>query len=287
MSDFQDYLAQKHLLDDVLKDVEALVSIPEIYQKFRQLMEKPNSTLAEYQKVVSCDPNIAAMVLKLVNSPLYGFSGRITDLGDAIRMAGLNKFHDLVLVASMMKLDYSNDILPLRDFWRCSLFSGILASSLGKLLKMKDSEDMYIVGLLHKIGCLVIYSKYPEQAKKSVLKSKKHNQPDHAAELAVLGFHYGQVGGKLMALWRLPMALQVATYYQTNPLDAPIEQQKTALLHVVHGYAQQYLYGDAVDLAQLILPEAWAVAKCEPEQVEAMLAQTRELTEEIEKMVLV
>jgi HD-like signal output (HDOD) protein len=126
-----------------------------------------------------------------------------------------------------------------------------------------------VAGLLHQIGYLVLYAKFPEQAKKALLKAEADNQPAHVAELAILGFHYGQVGAKLMALWRLPVDFQVMTYYQPLPLDALILKIKTALLHLVHAYAHQYISGDGISIEDYIFPELWQLLGINNDQLEA------------------
>jgi len=122
MADTQGLYFDKHPLDEVLKGIDSLVSLPEVYIKFRQLMEDPHSSLSDLAKVVLCGPNLTALVLKFVNSPLFGFSGSINTISVAIELLGTNRLHDLVLAATVMNLDYPDTLLPLKRFWRFSLF---------------------------------------------------------------------------------------------------------------------------------------------------------------------
>jgi HD-like signal output (HDOD) protein len=287
MADTQGFFSDKRPLDEVLKGIESLVSLPEVYLKFRQLMDDPHSSPPDFAQVVGCDPNLTALVLKFVNSPLYGFSGSINNIRAAISLLGTNRLYDLVLAATVMKLDYPDTILPLRTFWRCSLYSGILARLLGRQLHVDDSESLFVAGLLHQIGYLVLYAKFPEQAKKALLKAEAENLPAHVTELAILGFHYGHVGAKLMALWRLPVDFQVMTYYQPLPLDAPILKIKTALLHFVHAYAHQYISGDGISIEDYIVPEVWQLLGINNDQLETALEQAKELTKGIENSIFI
>ena len=286
MADTEDFFSDKRPLDEVLKGIESLVSLPEVYLKFRQLMDNRNSSLPDFAKVVSCDPNLTALVLKFVNSPLYGFSGSVNNISVAINLLGTNRLHDLILTATVMKLAYPETMMPLKTFWRSSLYSGILARLLGRQLPIHDSESLFVAGLLHQIGYLVLYAKFPEQAKKALLKAEAENLPAHVAELAILGFHYGEVGAKLMALWRLPVDFQVMTYYQPVPLDAPMLKIKTALLHLVHAYAHQYISGDGISIEDYIVPEVWQRLGINNDQLELALEQAKELTMGIENSIL-
>ena len=287
MADTAAFFSDKRPLDEVLKGIESLVSLPEVYLKFRQLLDDPHSSLSDFAQVVLCDPNLTALVLKFVNSPLYGFSGRISNISDAISLLGTKRAHDLVLATTVMKLAYpATARMPLKAFWRCSLYSGILARIFGKQLHLDDSESLFVAGLLHQIGYLVLYAKFPEQAEKAWLKAVAENLPAHEAELAILGFHYGQAGAILMALWRLPVDFQVMAYYQPVPLDAPMLKIKTALLHLVHSYAHQYISGDGISIEDYIVPEVWQLLGINNDQLETALEQAKELTVGIENSIL-
>jgi HD-like signal output (HDOD) protein len=268
-------LSEINLIDKVLSEINGLISLPEVYLKFRQLMDDSESTLADLTQTINCDPNLTALVLKFVNSPLYGYAGRINNVSDAIRILGTDKLHNIVLASSVMALDYPNDIVPLKTFWRGSLFSGIFASMLGRQLGIYNSEDLFVVGLLHEIGHLIIYSKYPMQAKKSIIRVGEDSQSIHIAEQSILGFHYGHVGAKLMAIWLLPLDFQIITYFQPTPLDAPTLHLKTALLHIAHNYAYQYISGNVACNIQAINPEIWRVVGGTTDQIDSIYEQAK------------
>lgn len=286
MVDANGYYYPINSIEQTLKEIDSLISLPEIYLRYRQLMDVPESTLEQFSEVVSCDPNLAATVLKFVNSPLCGLSGEIDSISRAIHFLGIDQLHDMVLAASAMALDYPNDIVPLKVFWRSSLFSGVFARLLAKQLNIDNSEGLFAIGLLHQIGRLVIYSKYSAQAKNAIIRAKDCNQSIDSAEQAILGFHYGHVGAKLMAHWRLPVKYQVITYFQPTPQDAPIYQVKTALLHLVHGYAQRYVSEEEITLEQFIIPDVWNILNIVPEQLDSVLEQARQDCSAIEKAVL-
>jgi HD-like signal output (HDOD) protein len=273
-------------LEQKLKNIEALVSLPEIYLKFRQLIDDPKATHENITGLVSSDPNLAATVLKFVNSPIYGLSGEIDSISKAVHFLGINQLHEIVLAISAMSLDYPNNIVPLKVFWRRSLFSGVLARLLANQFHYPDSESLFIIGLLHQIGHLVIYSNYPEQGKKALMRAKENKQPVDVAEQLMLGFHYGHAGAKLMVQWRLPIKFQIITYFQPTPEDAPIQRSETALLHLVHGYAELYGADQDVSLEQFIVPEIWDLLKIQPEQIGATVEQAKQVSAIMEKAVI-
>ncbi len=249
-------------------------------------MDDPESTPGNFAEVVGIDPNLSATVLKIVNSPVYGFSGKIDNISKAIHILGIDKLHDVVLTASLMALNYPNEILPLITFWRHSLFSDVLSRLLAEQLRFEESENFFIIGLLHQIGHLVMYSHYPEQSKQAILRAQQEHQSIDIAEQALMGFHYDHVGAKLMAQWRLPLLFQILTYFQPTPFEAPLLQRQTALLHLAHGYADRYV-DDQEDIPEPIInPAVWRMLHITPEHIDTALVQAKQISSELEKAIL-
>lgn len=250
-------------------------------------MEDPNSDIEDFSGLVSCDPNLAGTVLKVVNSAFFGFPGQIDSIGRAVNLLGIGTLHDMVLGASAMSaLDFPNDIVPLKTFWQCSIFSGVLARLLSNELKIRKSDSMFVIGLLHDIGHLIIYSKYPNQAKQLLTSKLEGSKMVHDLEQSILGFHYGQIGASLMAQWQLPLNFQVITYYQPTPAYAPEHPLATAVLHLAHAYAQKSYAETSQTMEQLVSPSAWEILNLSPEQVEAQLEKAQETSAEMEKSIL-
>jgi HD-like signal output (HDOD) protein len=273
-------------IDQTLKEIESLISLPEIYLKYRELMEDPDSTNEAFSDVVGSDPNLAAIVLKIVNSPLYGYSGGVDSINRAIHYIGINQVHDLVLASSAMALEIPNEIVPLKTFWRSSLFSGVFARLLGYELKMTGSECLFVIGLLHQIGSLVIYAKYSEQARQTIALAKESHETIDKAEMSILDFNYAQVGAKLMAQWRLPPKFQVITYFHPTPTDAPTYLKETSLLHLVHGYVYQQSLGTDLSIEQLVHPEVWGILNVTAERLQIVLEEAKQVSADIEKFIL-
>lgn len=279
--------SQQPSLAQTIQEISGLISLPEIYLKIRRLMDDPNSSIEEFCQVISCDPNLSATVLKVINSAFFGFPGQIDSIYRAVTMLGIGQVHDMVLATSAMKsLALPNEILPLKTFWRCSLFTGVLSRLLAKQLKIRKGEKLFIIGLLHEIGHLVIYSKYPEFAKLAIESFHTGYQSIHEAEKNLLGLHYGEVGAKLMGQWQLPVNFQEITHYQPVPAYAGEFEMETSLLHLAHGYAHKKFCETDMDIEQLILPDVWRVLDLVPGEVEDSLEKATNDCAEMEKTIL-
>ncbi len=66
-----------------------LPTLPTVLDKVSRLMEDPNSSTEQIARVISMDQVLSAKVLKMVNSPVYGFPGRIATIQHALVLLAL------------------------------------------------------------------------------------------------------------------------------------------------------------------------------------------------------
>ena len=82
--------------------VEKLASLPAVYHRIRDLLDDPDSSVLELSEAVSSDVAITARVLRVVNSVLYGFPGKVETVSRAVNLMGMQQVHDLVLSTSVI-----------------------------------------------------------------------------------------------------------------------------------------------------------------------------------------
>ena len=70
--------------------VKDLPTLPGVLQEVAVLVENPNSSSDQISRAISKDQVLSAKVLKMVNSPIYGFPGRIGSIQHALVLLGLN-----------------------------------------------------------------------------------------------------------------------------------------------------------------------------------------------------
>ena len=193
----------------LLKGDVDIFSLPTVYAHIVELLEHPNSSSQLIGKVISKDAGLTVRLLRLVNSPFYGFSGKIDSVSRAVSLLGTNELSTLtlgVLVVRQFK-DIPSDLLNMDSFWRhsirCGLFAKVLASHLGE----KDVEKYFIGGLLHDIGRLVMLDRMPVQYSAAVAKARQERLPMYLAEQDWLKTDHSIVGKLLAEKWRLSPTL--------------------------------------------------------------------------------
>jgi HD-like signal output (HDOD) protein len=270
-----------------LQEVTELISLPEVYLKLRHLMDDKTSDIYDFAEVISVDPNLSTRVLKVVNSAYFGFPEPVDSIARAVNMIGIGQLHNMVLgISAISSLDLPNDIMPLDTFWRSSLFAGVLARLLAEQMKLNKSDHLFIAGLLHEIGHLVLYSKFPLQALAAQKIAQDQGRAIHEAELKVLGYHYGDIGAMLMANWNLSDKLQSLTRNQPNPDAASENKIETALMHLAHACARSVTTDNRAAADNPIDAEVLAMTGLTQEDLEHSMAEARIISTDMEKVIL-
>ncbi len=222
-------------------EVSGLVSPPDVYVKVFDLMESPTATADEMGLIISQDPSLTARLLKIVNSPFYSFSAKIDTVSRAVTVVGLRELYSLVVAVSAVKSFSAipNDVVNMDTFWRHSIYCGIISRLLAKRCHVLHPERLFIAGLLHDIGSLVIYNRAPDIAKKMLTIANGDEEKLFNAELDELGFSHAELGGELLKQWSLPDNLQEAVAFHHDPVRAKEAKMEASIVHMANLLANQ------------------------------------------------
>jgi len=216
------------------QEVETLFSLPDIAIRLNELIDLPNTSTQDLVEVVQLDAGIAATVLRLANSAWYGLPAKVDTISRAITLIGQRALRDLVLSTSVIRTfkGISSEFVDMRDFWDNSVTCGVVTRNLAQKVGMRETERMFLAGLLHKVGRLVFYASRPVQYRQVLQDRQNGEAAIIEAERAVFGFDYAQLGAALLRSWRVPAALDEVIEYQLTPLDAPNQAKEAAILHM-------------------------------------------------------
>jgi len=197
-------------------------SPPILYYQLREKLDDPNSSFEDLAGIVKTDPALSARLLKIVNSAFYGFSEKVDTLTHALNVIGTDQLTDLVLAAIVTSKfqGIPRDLINMETFWMHSIGCGIASRKIAERMPAVESEKMYLAGMLHDIGSLIIYKEFPEEAKKILTRCKENGENLFKVEKEVLGYDHAEVGALLLAEWKLPRRLVEVVKYHHAPNNA-------------------------------------------------------------------
>jgi putative nucleotidyltransferase with HDIG domain len=210
-----------------IENIVALPTVPGSLKRIAQILEKPNVTLEEIGRFVSADPALTAKVLKMVNSAIYGFPGRISSVSHAVMLLGLNVIKGLLLGISVF------DIMQklMAGLWDHSLGCAVISRSIALKKGIKDPEDVAIAALIHDIGKVILGMEFQQAYEGAVEDALSRRIPISEAERAVFQETHAAVGMWLAQKWHFPPKLVEVIGFHHRPHLARIAPLETAIVH--------------------------------------------------------
>lgn len=222
----------------VLLKVKRLPSLPEVVLRVLQSFDEEDPDVDVLVDEIARDLALAALVLRLANSPFYGLQTRVATLGDAVTVLGFRNVRAAVLgIAATHSLGpVAVPGFDLHAFWQHSsavaLASRILARELGQ-----PQEVAFVAGLLHDIGIIALLTVYPKEMAEVSAYRARQECLYREAERDVIAVDHTMVGEALLRHWRFPEQITQAVLGHHVPDDigglADIVHISDGLVHAI------------------------------------------------------
>lgn len=262
--------------DSLVNKSLELVSPPNTYLQLNALIQDPNSAIDDISEVINTDPALATRLLKIVNSPFYGFPSQINTISRAITIIGTRELTHLVLATSVLNSfkGIPESLINMGEFWKhcfaCAITSKLLAEECGQ----RATERFFIAGLLHNIGSLVLYKSMPELAGEAIRSAEFGHEVLFKAEQRLIGFDHTEVGQALVKAWRLPNSLEEVARYHHTPSEADNFPLDVALVHIADILVSSVPFGHSGDKHVPPLdPAAWELLGLSEYQIPDLMQQ--------------
>ena len=218
----------------LIDGIPPLGSYRGIITQIEKALRQPSASLDSLAEVIEKDPDLASRLMRLGNSAFFAFPNRLETVTDAIRLIRIQQVHDLILASSVVDVfqGISRDLVDMESFWKHSLACGIGARCLALARQMPKAENLFVAGLLHDLGRLVLFSRAPEKTVEIFALAQGKKMLLRDAELAVLKFDHARLGEELMRYWRYPPNVVQTVASHHHPMSAGAFQLETCVVHV-------------------------------------------------------
>ncbi|MFN2266798.1 MAG: HDOD domain-containing protein [Desulfonatronovibrio sp.] len=223
--------------------VKDLPTLPTVLEEVTQLVQDPSSSTDQVAKVISQDQVLSAKVLKMVNSPIYGFPRRISTIQHALVLLGFNVVRGLIISTSVFDT-MAKDMLGL---WEHSLGCAVACTHIAKQAGFKDPEEYSVAGLLHDLGKVVSVVQLPDvKAEVDALVVEK-DITYYEAEKEVMGFSHDRINAWLADYWNLPLRLREGLVWHHRPKSAQHYPDMACVVHLGDFMARLFQVGASGD----------------------------------------
>ena len=209
-----------------------LPEIPSVAFELQEVIGNPMSSAERIARVVSRSPSLTAVLLRIVNSSFYGLPAKISTVSHAVSLIGTQEISVLALGICVLSIfrNIPEKTINTHSFLRHSLLCGLLSRVFAAHKNVSQTEQLFVAGLLHDLGRLILYTYFPDDSLNVLARSRNRNKLLYEAEKDYLGCDHALLGMKLMQQWKLPLILENCVLYHHKPSQA----QQVVPASIVH-----------------------------------------------------
>jgi putative nucleotidyltransferase with HDIG domain len=255
--------------------IEDLPTLPRTVLRITEFINDPRASANDLARIITDDQVLTARLLKLVNSSFYGFQQRISTVTDAILMVGFDAIRSLLLTTSVFDLFPSRTTRSRRDqemLWDHSLACAVGAKAIGAAVRHEKLEELFVAGLLHDIGKIVVMALRPEDFARVADRVREGRLLISAAEMEVLGCTHADIGRLLAERWNLPVKLVTIIAGHHTPTDGAFDAE-CSIVHLADILARALQLGSGGDpMVPPVDHAAWELLKLKPVSLDDIMA---------------
>lgn len=262
-----------------------LASLPDVYTQIVEVMNSPRSSAADLAEMISKDTSLSSRMLKLVNSAFYGFPSRIDSISRAVTLIGTRELTTMALGISVVNAfkDIPCTLMSMEGFWRHSIACGVFARLLAANKVGTSAEQLFIGGLLHDIGRMVMLKQIPAAYAEVIKQARRQQATLFETERKLLGYDHMEVGGLLCQEWRFSKALEEMISWHHLPGQGRYGLG-CCLIHLADIMAKAYFAGQAECGCVMISPlqaKVWDTLGLTPELLPQLFIQAQKQIDDV------
>jgi HD-like signal output (HDOD) protein len=226
-------------IQDKVKTIINLPALPSIAMEVVEMVDNPKTSASQLGKIISTDQALTAKVLKIANSPFYGFPKKISTIDFAIIVLGFDALKEIVISISLVSSLHkkSDTYFDSKTFWDHSIATGVIARKLARDLGYRVSGEVFVGGLLHDMGISVMHRYFNNEFKRIVDIARESDLTFMEAEESVLGVTHADIGSWLAERWNLPDHLVEGVLLHATPSKAEKNPELVAIIHCADVFA--------------------------------------------------
>jgi HD-like signal output (HDOD) protein len=206
-----------------------------------KLVENPDANLKELEKAVESDSALTAKILKVANSPFYG-GASVATASRAISVIGMSAMRTLVVSLSYRQMignATTTEAFDKLEYWKHSLATATAAKVLAKLKVPAKAEEVYVAGMMHDVGMLVLDRFMPMAFDQVITMARDTGVPLHLAEQEEWEWDHATVGALLAERWGISKMVRHAIEFHHCPEDDGDYYDTTVLVSAADVLAHQ------------------------------------------------
>ncbi|MFA7381927.1 MAG: HDOD domain-containing protein [Desulfurivibrionaceae bacterium] len=189
--------------------------------------------------LISLDPVLSCRLIQTANSPFYRRASMVSTVPLAMVIVGVNQVQEVmaanIMAASALQA-FGGFPSVSRDFWQHAVVVGRITEMLREVIRINTSADLYLCGLLHDLGMLVLDGVSPNFYPQFV-RPPEEMRDMVRAEREYIGVDHGQAGVWFAEGIGLPQPYLDVMRFHHVPDKATNNQVPVALVNLANIFA--------------------------------------------------
>jgi putative nucleotidyltransferase with HDIG domain len=192
--------------DELINKAGDLKVLPLVSRKALDILNNENCSIEDLSAVIEKDQTIAARILKIANSALYGLRTEVTSLQHALLVLGFKTLRSIVLTATTRSL-YKKFGMTEKIIWDHSVGAAVAAKLISRGLGSEVTDIAFVGGLMHDLGKVIMNNETPEAYSEVMMKMYNEGIDSIAAEMDIYRYDHTEVGAGVTGKWKFASPL--------------------------------------------------------------------------------
>jgi putative nucleotidyltransferase with HDIG domain len=200
---------------EYIRGMNDLSTVPALLAKILSVVRNEMSSPKDLFKLVSHDLSLAEKVVRVANSAVFGHSGQINNIDQAIMFLGYDRIKSIAVGMTVMDFFPVKSSFNIKNLWLHGYEVALIAQTLSELICMTCPRECFLSGLLHDIGRIIFFrmdnEKYLEvKTTKDMLER----------ETEVFGLTHAEAGALFTSHHGMPQEIISSIKYHHTPSQA-------------------------------------------------------------------
>lgn len=273
-------------LKEAVRHLDTLPAMPVIAQKILALDLESDEGERAMLKLIEKDPQIAAKIIGLANTPLFGASKRVASVSDAAMLLGITRVKSVTMGIAVMSslIKKPAGALDVQGLWLHSLSISLAMRTISRAMPRNTrplDDEIFLAGLLHDIGYMVLNhldSPRSDELQSRIAAEKERSSIEIEADL--LEMNHAELGAELARFWELPDSIVAVLRYHHDPEneEAATGQPLVSLVNIAEKALTDF--GIAEHMKTEITAEEWQALGIDPAKAGELIEQILHQAEE-------
>jgi len=191
-------------------------SQPQVLIEVIKLLDSNEATVDALVLIIKKDISLYSAVLATANTPVFGGTGRVSSLEEALMRIGFNKMLTILRLLSL-KNSFSKDI-DLDVFWETATEVAQLTATISQRISTESADEAYSLGMMHNCGIPMMleavkgYQLFIDGIDKGIVNTWLDAEND------IFGMNHIQVSYEIAERWLMPQNVSKAIILQATSI---------------------------------------------------------------------